>query len=328
MRTILDILLIFGGLIILIFAAEMFVKSTTNLSYKFRISPFIIGFTVAAFGSSLPELAVNVSASLTGHDELAIGSVIGSAITNSTLMLGLTAIIFPVVVSDCTLKIELNLAIGSCLLLVFFLSRDYEMSRFEGIISVLIQFIYMYFLIKIAQKEEPATSKIEIPYISKLMFYKELALFFGSIGLLLIGSKYMFVVGASSLVKELEISERIVGLTIVALGTSLPELITCGMAAYHKKTSLIMGTLLGANIFGVFFILGITSILHPIHDTSHHVVNHDLWWLLGVNVLFLPLLYFTKIIGRTLGVFLIALYVVYITWAILHESFHFLEYIQ
>lgn len=325
---IIDLLWLIGGLAVLIVGGEILVGGATNIAYYLNISPLVVGLTVVAFGTSAPEMIISVSSSLNGQDALALGNVVGSNICNLALVMGVTALLYPIKVDEKSMKIDWVMTMGSALLLYFFVSKDFALNRFEGIIFIFIIVIYTYFLIGMSRKEmaeKQAESDEEIPQMNTMHLLKQIGLFVVGCGLLYVGAELMFVRGAKGLAFSIfgennAEADRIIGLTVVALGTSLPELVASAIAAFKKETDMALGNLLGSCIFNIMSILGVTSVIGDIHDRSagHSIITDDMLWMMGLMVLVLPLMMIRKKIGRPEGVLLLLFYVVYISYLIVY----------
>ena len=311
-----NVLLLLLGLVVLIVGGEILVRGATNIAYSLKISPLVVGLTVVAFGTSAPELIVNISSAVNNMPELALANIVGSNICNLALVLGITAFIYPIAVDEKSIKIDWVLTMGSALLLQFFVSKDYTLSRFEGIILFLILIIYTYFLIEMSRRETmekiaSGESDDDIPDVSGARLFKEIGIFLAGCVCLYLGAEVLFIKGATGIAKDLGMPDRMIGLTIVAIGTSLPELVASGMAAYKKDTDMAIGNLLGSCIFNVLSILGVTSMIHSLSDTGHHIVNYDMWWMLGIMLLTLPIIAIRRKVGKVEGFILLTAYLSY-----------------
>lgn len=322
---VIDLLWLVGGLVVLILGGEILVGGATNIAYYLNISPLVVGLTVVAFGTSAPEMIISVSSSLNGQDALALGNVVGSNICNLALVMGVTALLYPIKVDEKSMKIDWVMTMGSALLLYFFVSKDFALNRFEGIIFLFIIIIYTYFLIGMSRKEmaaKQAESDEELPVMNAKHLAKQIGLFFVGCLLLYIGAELMFVKGAKGLAESMfpnnPEADRIIGLTVVALGTSLPELVASAIAAFKKETDMALGNLLGSCIFNIMSILGVTSVIRDIHDKSHAIVSSDMIWMIALTALVLPIMLIRKKIGRIEGVILLLFYVTYIGYLIMY----------
>ena len=276
------------------------------------MTPLVVGLTIVAFGTSAPELLISLSAAISGSPDLAMGNVVGSNICNLALVLGVTILIGPVRVSADSIQIDWPVTMGSSVLL-FYVVRDNHLGIYEGIFFVSALLTYTIFIIRKSRKTMKAEIEMEkeldVPDLPSKNLNKDIGIILiGSVGLYF-GAKW-FVIGAKELALFLEVSQRVIGITIVALGTSLPELVTAIVASFKKETDLALGNLLGSNIFNVLSILGITSIVKEIH-VSEIIHQVDMLWMLGITLLILPLMLFQRKLVRIDGVILLLIYVYY-----------------
>lgn len=279
---ILNIAFLIGGLILLIGGGHFLVNAGVSAAYKFKIAPFIVGATVVAFGTSAPELLVSVNAAISGHPEMALGNVVGSNIANIALVLGATACILTLpVVSKRLFGDWLLVIISSFLLLIF--SFNNVISTYEGIFLVAILLFYIYAAIKSPKEENEG----ETPTYSN---WSVIALVFTlSIIGLTIGAHYL-VEGASEIARYFNISERAISITVVALGTSLPELSTSVVAALKKQTDISIGNIIGSNLFNILAVIGITSIIKPI-AIDFASFQKDLFIMIAIALLLMVFIY-------------------------------------
>ena len=316
------ILLLIVGLIILVFGGDFLVRGATNIAYKAKISPLVVGLTIVAFGTSAPELVVSLS-SVAENPGICIGNVVGSNICNLSLVLGITALFYPISVSSGTIKIDWGMTIGSALLLYFFVSADKMLKPFEGFILFLILIIYTYYLIEMSRRDSIANDGKEIldddikeEYEEALEsnVWKEVGFLAVGIVMLFIGGQ-MFVDNAVDIAKYLNVDDEIIGLTVVALGTSFPELITSVIAATKKNTDLAIGNLLGSCIFNVFSILGITSMVKAV-TVSSAIIDFDMIVMVGIILLLLPMMLSKKRVSSFEGAILLLIYIGYTTFKV------------
>jgi cation:H+ antiporter len=307
------IILLIIGLIVLIVGGDYLVKGSSSLALRLRLSPLVVGLTIVAFGTSAPELLISIQSALKGSPDIAMGNVVGSNICNLALVLGLTAVINPVKVKTNSIQIDWPMTMGSSLLL-YLIVREGNITSSTGILFIVLLLIYMFFIIRNSRKTTIATEKTlnkdEIPDMPSKQIWKDIVfILIGCVGLYF-GSEW-FVNSAKDLALSLGVEERVVGLTIVALGTSLPELTTAAVASYKGQTDLAIGNLMGSNIFNILSILGITSLIHeiPVHVD---IVNKDIIWMLLVTLVILPLMITRRRVGRMDGIILISVYVIYI----------------
>ena len=300
------------GFIFLIKGADFLVDGASSLSKRLGISSLIIGLTVVAFGTSAPELVVSVLASLEGHNELAIGNIIGSNTANVLLILGVSALIAPLAVKRQTVLKEIPFAILAIVILFIFLqdslingAAESMLSRGEGLalLSFFAVFIYYTFVASASSKEEEEIPDMKLS--TSIVF-----IILGLIGLTF-GGRWI-VDGAILIAQNFGISEAVIGVTIVAIGTSLPELATAGVAAYKGETDLAIGNIVGSNIFNIFLVLGINASIQNIPYNT--VMNTDLYVAIISIVLLFLFIIFSKHhkISKSHGVIFLVCYVVYL----------------
>ncbi len=318
--------LFIAGLIALIIGAEALVRGASRLAALLRISPLVIGLTVVAFGTSSPEFAVSIKAVLSNQASLAVGNVVGSNIFNVLLILGLSALILPLVVSKQLVRLDVPLMIAlSVIVLVF--SLDEKFSRTDGLMLVTGLVIYVCFLFYQSHKE---SVELKDEYAKKFVregrisssWFNNLALILGGLMLLIFGSRWL-VVGAVSLAQYLGVSELVVGLTIVAAGTSLPELATSVIAAARGERDIAVGNVIGSNLFNLMGVLGVCSIVAPTGiEVSAAVTKFDIPVMIVVAFACLPIFFTGGVISRPEGALLLGYYVVYLLYLILASAHH------
>ena len=302
-----DSLKILLGLILLYYGGDFLVTGSVRLSRFFKLSTFVIGATVIAFGTSAPELAVAILAALDAAPELAMGNVIGSNIANIGLVLGLTALIAPIVITPKRLKREYP-PLFLATLIILLLAWDLNIHRSEGIIMLVLLALYLWR--SFSQKEDFTTGQEEVglsPH--KGIIYQFVLVLAGLVGL--VSGAKLLVSGGVSIARMIGISEWFIGITIVAIGTSLPEIVASIMAARRGQGEMAVGNIFGSNIFNILMVLGITSVIHPLN--IQEPIHPDLNILLGITVLLLVLIllgkYFLKKIS---GIALLSTYCLYI----------------
>ncbi|WP_234369158.1 calcium/sodium antiporter [Brumimicrobium mesophilum] len=307
-----NILLIVLGLALLIAGGEFLVKGAVGVAAKARLSKLVIGMTVVSFGTSSPELLVSLQSASEGLPELAIGNVIGSNIANLALVLGVTVLIFPMPVARNTIRFDWPMMmIASVLFYVFALNLQIE--RWEGLLmfTILIAFI-TFIIIKSRKSNGPNTT--EIPEMEELVANISIGknLVFIAIGLvgLYFGSTWL-IDGAKAIAEDAGISKHVIGITIIAFGTSVPELATSCVAAYKKETDISVGNLIGSNIFNILAVLGLTAIVQPI-AIEEIVMSWDVLWMIGIALILLPMMVYRRKVGRFSGFILLGIYVTYI----------------
>ncbi|MEQ8908469.1 MAG: calcium/sodium antiporter [Vicingaceae bacterium] len=308
-------LLVIGGLVVLILGGEFLVRGAVGLALKFNISPLVIGMTVVSFGTSAPELLVSLEGALSGHPDVSVGAVVGSNISNLGLVLGITVIIFPIVVNRDSIRKDWPIMMFATLLFYFF-AQDEILEFWEGFIFLTILILFSTWIIiksrnhgkKIAAEEEIKEDEVSSSSPKNLFF-----ILLGLVGLYF-GAEWL-IKGVVSLAETFGISEKLVSVSIVAFGTSLPELVTSAVAAFRKETDISMGNLIGSNLFNILAILGITALVSPL-KISQSVNQFDMYFLLGVSLLIFPFMVFGKKIGLWKGVVLVLYYAVYIYFSI------------
>lgn len=298
------------GLVLLIVGGDFLVKGSVALAIRMRVSMVVIGLTVVSFATSAPELIVSVYSALTGHPDMAIGNVIGSNIANISLVLGLTALVYPLSFKKRLYQFDIPVMLTACVLFAIFLFTNALLEAWEGFVFIVMLGILTLYLIQKSRKQELLSKEVNVDSVSlfKLSFYLVsggTCLYFGS---------HFLVNGASGLAREIGLSERIISVSIVAFGTSVPELAASIIAALKKQKDLSIGNLIGSNIFNVLAVLGITSMVKPIAVLDQSLLTNDIWWMLGISVLLYPLMFLFKKdhFGRVEGLVLLMVYTIYI----------------
>jgi cation:H+ antiporter len=295
------------GLVVLIFSGDYLVKGAVGIAEKFKISPLVIGMTVVSFGTSAPELFVSIKAAWDGSPDLAIGNVIGSNIANIALVLSITVLIFPIIVDRNSKIIDWPMMMFSSILFYVF-SLDNVISPLEGGVMVGILLVFTILLIRNSRKLNLDLDE-DIDGLPTNMWLTVLYLVGGLVGLKF-GADW-FVEGAKGVAKSFGMTDKVIGVTIVAFGTSVPELVASGVAAYRRQTDISLGNLVGSNIFNILIVIGITSIIMPI-QVAESVMNFDMYWMLGISLALYPLMFIGKKMGRIHGLILLSAYVTYI----------------
>ncbi len=308
----LSIILLIVGFILLIKGADVFVDGASSTAENFKISKMLIGLTIIAFGTSAPEFAVSMSALASGSTDMVLGNVIGSCILNILLILGLAAVIRPIKITDNTIRKELPLCLLiSTLLAVLFLDvslgsgAENQITRADAIVILLFFSIFLYYLITLAKQKKEKKTKAK----PKFSLGKSLVLV--AIGLfgIIIGSN-LVVESASSIATSIGLSERIISLTVIAFGTSLPELVTTIVAAKKGEQELAVGNIIGSNIFNICIVLGIpVAFFGTITPSSFQYI--DLIMLVASSALLFVFSATTKRINRTEGIMMLLLFVAY-----------------
>ncbi|RLC38770.1 sodium:calcium antiporter [Candidatus Falkowbacteria bacterium] len=320
-----DIILFVIGFVFLIKGADIMVDGSSSIAKRFGVSAFFIGLTVVAFGTSAPELVVSVLASIKGSSGIALGNIVGSNISNTLLILGVSAIVAPLVVKKTTINKEIPFSLLGILAVVF-LSNDIiidkaspdSLTRIDGLILILFFIIFIVYTFGISREKENIFQKTvgelkEEPGEQTM----GVAVFMVLAGLVGLGAGGHFIVnGAIGFAEYFNISQTFIALTIVAIGTSLPELAASAAAARKGKTDIAVGNVIGSNIFNLFWVLGLSAVIKPISFTS--CLNIDFIILFTITVLLLLLIFIGKknILGRGEGIALIGIYILYIVFLI------------
>ena len=306
-----DFLGILFGIILLSHGGDVLTKSSVDLSLKFSVPKIIIGMTVVSFATSAPELIVSLNATLNGFSNFAIGNVIGSNIANIGLVLGIITIIYPITLQQRFYTSDFPILMLSTFLFYLLLITGNKISRGEGIvllvlISLILIYLFLYQKKSISEFSDVGdTSKISIP---KSIFY---VLFSGL--LLWLGSETL-IKSAISVANKYEISERVISVTMVAIGTSIPELAASVVASIKKQNDLSIGNLIGSNIFNLLVVIGITSTVLPIEQIDSKIIFNDMLWVILFSAIILPLAYLKRknVFTRKKGIILLTLYLIFI----------------
>jgi len=302
------------GLVALFIGAEGLIRGSSALALKIGITPLVVGLTVVAFGTSTPELVVSLKAALIGNSSISLGNVVGSNIANIALILGISAMIRPLDVHANIIRREIPIMIGISILLVLLLI-DGELGLVDGIIFVLGIVIYTIVNITMARKEKNAEVEKEFKEGLKtgLGVPISIVMIVGGLGLMILGAN-LFVTSSISIAKVIGVSDAIIGLTIVAVGTSLPELITSVVAAYKNESDIAIGNIVGSNIFNILGILGITALIISVSSSGINYI--DFGAMLFAALILLPLSKTGFRITRLEGLFLVLGYAAYIYYLV------------
>ena len=302
-------LFLLAGLALLFFSGDYLVKGSISLASHFRVSKLVIGVVIVSLGTSAPELVVSIEAALKNHPDIALGNVLGSNVSNIALILGLTAVVLPVRVMKRSILLDWSvMMLASLTLYIFILNGLLEFH--EGLIMLSILAVYIYISIHLSRRENKKINATPVkPGFSLIV---SLVMVVGASLGLVFGAN-LLVRGAASIAREFGVSERAISISLVAFGTSVPELATSIMAAVRKEVDIFIGNIIGSNIFNILAILGVTSAIKKIsvHPT---IVGFDIFWMLGVS--FLLLLFMlplkTGVITRWKGFTFLAIYSFYI----------------
>ena len=311
-----DFVLFAGGLAMVLLGANGLVSGASSIAKMFNVPDLVIGLTIVALGTSSPELVANYFSVMENKPDLAIGNILGSNIANVLLILGITAIIYPVRVQSSTIWKEIPLCLLAAITLFVVANDEWldgasqsMISRTDGLILLGFMSIFLVYTFEIAKKPGQETEDISV-----LPLWKSVLYVVAGLAGLFWGGKF-FVEGASSMARNWGVSERIIGLTVVAIGTQLPELATSIIAAMRKKADIAIGNVVGSNIFNIFFILGAIASIRPLPFNAAQA-NQDVFVMIGASVaLFVATRIFTRNqIGRTEGIIFAASYVFYLLW--------------
>ncbi|MGB5288565.1 MAG: calcium/sodium antiporter [Ignavibacteriaceae bacterium] len=304
------IIILVLGLTSLFIGAEGLIRGSSNLAIKVGITPLVVGLTIVAFGTGTPELVVSLKAALIGNSSISLGNVVGSNIANVALIVGVSAIIRPLNVHANVIKREIPIMIGVSILLLILL-LDGELGFIEGLLFIIGIIYYTVVNISMARKEKHkvVVNEFREGLKSNMNIPVSIVVILGGLGLLILGAHY-FLNSAISIAKAIGVSDAIIGLTVVAFGTSLPELITAGVASYKKESDIAIGNVVGSNIFNILGILGITALIIPIKAGDLNYI--DLGVMLLAALILLPLSKTGFKISRVEGIFLVVGYIVYI----------------
>ena len=306
-----DFLAIISGILLLSIGGDMLTRYSVELSYKLSIPKIIIGMTIVSFATSAPELIVSLNATMMGYSDFALGNVLGSNIANLGLVLGIVVIIYPVTIKRRFYYTDFPLLIFSTAVFYLFIASNSEISRTEGIIMLVFILLILFYLF---YYQKPDTSSLDNDL--SLGRQKVSTSFF-----LLVISAAILWLGAETLIKssisvanKFNVSERIISITMVAIGTSIPELAASVAASLKKHNDLAIGNLIGSNIFNLLVVIGITSIVNPITGIDFDIISKDMIWVVVFSFILLPLVYFHKRnkLNRMKGIILLAMYVAFI----------------
>lgn len=306
---ILMIVLLAAGIFLLIRGADLFVDGSCELSEKLKIPAYLVGLTVVAFGTSLPEAAVSIAAAIDGSNEIAVGNVIGSNMFNTLVVLGASALFAPIIVKKNLLRRDFPFCIGITVLLTVLLAAGGApgLTRADGAILLIVFAAFMTYSIILGKKggiEEDGSAQINKFPMWKCILYIAV----GIAGVAAGGA--LTVNGAKMMAQAFGLSETVIGLTVVAIGTSLPELVTSMVAAKKKQNDIAIGNVIGSNVFNILFILGISSMISPIIPKDVFVIT-DALILTGIMLLTFAMSLFGKKINRPMGIFMILIYAAY-----------------
>ncbi len=303
---------IFAGLVLLVLGGEGLVRGASGIAILAKLSPAVVGLTIVAAGTSMPELVVSVQAAFAGSPGIAIGNVVGSNIFNIGAILGITALISPLRIQGSTVRMEWPVMILASFQL-FLLARDMNVDRVEGVSLLIAMVVFIAWAVWLG-RNTVQDSEVELSTASFGATGSRALLFnLAAIGLgvaLLAAGSTLLVEGAVGIAAGFGVSDSIIGLTIVAAGTSTPELITSIVAAKRGQDDIAVGNIVGSNIFNILGILGATALIHPL-DVPAEIMSRDVWWFLGISLLLFPLMKTGMKITRLEGTVLLAVFATY-----------------
>ncbi len=308
---IMDIFFILSGLFLLVFGGDFLLKSAVGFANRMQIPRIIIGMTIVSFATSAPELIVSIKSAIEGHADIALGNVIGSNIANLGLVLSITTILCSIDIKKHFYKTDWPIMMFSSLLLYFFIGFDGVLGRFEGAILFFFLLLVLVFLFKFNKSSIEESSEELIDKSPSLL--KDISfLAIGAIGLW--AGAELLISGSIEIAKQFHVSERIIGITVVSIGTSVPELATSIIAVIKKEKAISLGNLIGSNMFNILAVLGITSIIQPIHVMDNGLMSSDIFWMLAVSFIIFPLVFApTKMkLAWKEGVLLISIYICFL----------------
>lgn len=314
-----DWLSVVAGLVILTLGADFLIRGATAIARRFGLSELLIGLTLVGFGTSTPELVSSVQAALLGSPGVAVGNVVGSNIANILLILGISALIAPIAIEPKSMRRDaIALSIATLLAVAVAMTGGYNRPAGAGFLAALVAYLALAYFAERAAPASPETRRREAEAASLPQGPRPLLLdfLFCAAGLaLLIGGAKLLVTGAISLAQDLGVSETIIGLTIVAVGTSLPELVTSALAAFRGKSALALGNVVGSNIYNILGILGATALVRPVAAPAE-IVAFDNWVMVAATALMIWFAHTRHRIERWEGGLLVAGYAAYIGWLI------------
>lgn len=310
-----SVLLVIAGLALLVVGGDFLVRASVGLSFKLKISKLVIGMTVVSFATSAPELLVSLQAALDGVSDIALGNVIGSNIANIGLVLGITAIISPLVVDKDFYKLNWPMMMLASFLLYYFLKNDGVLTAIEGALLFIGLIVFLVILIRSSRKSTKANLEEVDDALAEVSNFKiGVWLLIGAAGLYF-GSDWL-VDGAKQLAESVGISDYAISVTVIAIGTSVPELAASVIAALKKEKAISLGNLIGSNIFNIASVLGLTAIIKPIvvNPETPQILSTNIFWMIAFAAILIPLMLIPKRLelGRYKGLFLFGAYMVFI----------------
>ncbi len=299
------------GLVLLSLGAKWLVEGSSGIALHFGIRPIIVGMTVVAFGTSMPEFVFNLAATLQGSNDLGLGNIVGSNIANIALVLGVSAIIHPIKIDKSLIKVEYPIILGITILF-FLMALDGAIGQFDGIVLALVFAGFLVYMIKTSSNGS-VEGLVELPEVDATETSSKKNILFAVLGLvlLIVGARFM-VDSAVEIARFFHVSELVIGLTIIAIGTSLPELAASVMSTIKKEADISLGNVLGSNIFNVLFVIGLLSIFLPTLSGGETTLTLHFPAMILVTLLLGPLLWLKNHISRLDGILFVSLYIVYL----------------
>ncbi|WP_455094867.1 calcium/sodium antiporter [Prevotella koreensis] len=306
-----NIIYIVFGILMVLWGAGKLTDGATSIAAKMKIPPMIIGLTVVAMGTSMPEFFVSFVSALKGTSDLAVGNVVGSNIFNTMLIVGTTALVTPMVIAKSTVKKDIPFAVlASAMLLP--MAIDGSISRIDAAVLFAVFITFILYTVRSAKKDKDSGNEDEV---KEMPVWRAVAFLVLGLACLIVGSN-LFVDGATAVASLLGVSEAVIGLTVVAGGTSLPELATSVVAARKGQCAIAMGNVIGSNVFNILMILGITGMIHPMSIIG--ITRLD-FIVMQLSIILLWIFSFTKYtVARWEGGLLVALFLAYMTWLVIH----------
>jgi cation:H+ antiporter len=325
--SILTLILFIAGIVLLISGAELLVRGASRLAVTMGITPLVVGLTVVAFGTGSPELAVGIQASMAGQADITIGNVVGSNIFNVLLILGLSALVAPLVVSQQLVRLDVPIMIVVSFALLL-MSLDGVIDRGDGAVLIAASVLYTYMLVRISRRETAAVHEAykqaygSAPPRSHRNLPMQAILVLLGLALLVVGARWL-VDGAVAIASALGVSELIIGLTIIAAGTSLPEVATSIVAGLRGERDIAVGNVVGSNLFNILVVIGVTAVVSPNGlAVAPAAINFDIPVMIAAAVLCMPIFFVDYRIGRWEGALFLSYYVFYTLYLILAASQH------
>lgn len=305
-----NFLFIILGFALLIFGGNWLLKSAVDISLKLQVPKIIIGMTIVSFATSAPELIVSIQSAIDGYTDLAVSNVIGSNIANLGFVLGITLLVAKIDVQKGFYLTDWPIMMLASVMLYFFITNNNTIGQYEGIFLFSFLIIFLVYLLRF-QKQAVVD---EMPEDDEILPNHKTVLFFviGALGLW--GGSELLIEGATNLALELGVSERLIGITIVSVGTSIPELAASLIAVMKKEKAISLGNLIGSNVFNILAVLGITSMITPVSVTDNELISVDIYWMLAISFAILPLVFLPKRmrLERKSGVILLIAYIVFL----------------